>query len=102
EPAAWCIVDEPKLLGPPSTFWANKIAPRAAVRELCMGDADELFFVTEGDDAMPVLKPDSATGLEPRYTDANKFVEKDAAVRVASAFRHELKATASLATCVVL
>ena len=25
-----------------------------------MGDADELLFVTEGDDAMPVLKPDRA------------------------------------------
>ena len=25
-----------------------------------MGEADELLFVTEGDDAMPVLKPDIA------------------------------------------
>ena len=58
-----------------------------------MGDADELLFVTEGDDAMPVLKPDRARGPEARYADANKFIEENAAVRVASAFWHELKAT---------
>ena len=46
-----------------------------------MGDADELLFVTEGDDAMPVLKPDSARGLEARYAYANEFIEEDAAVR---------------------
>ena len=57
-----------------------------------MGDADELLFVTEGDNAMPVLKPDSARSLEARYADANEFIEEDAAVRVASAFRHEIKA----------
>ena len=57
-----------------------------------MGDADELLFVTEGDSAMPVLKPNSARGLEARYAYANEFIEEDAAVRVASAFRHELMA----------
>jgi hypothetical protein len=31
-----------------------------------MGDADELLFLTEGDDAMPVLKPDDARGPEAR------------------------------------
>ena len=41
---------------------------------------------------MPVLKPDSTRGLEARYAYANEFIEEDAAVRVASAFRHELKA----------
>ena len=54
-----------------------------------MGDADELLSVAEGDNAMPVLKPDSARGLEARYAYANEFIEEDAAVRVASAFRHE-------------
>ena len=62
-PAAWCIVHEPKLLGPSTTFWANKVAPRSAVPKGRMGDADELLFVPEGDDAMPVLKPDRARGL---------------------------------------
>ena len=42
---------------------------------------------------MPVLKPDRARGPEARYADANEFIEEDAAVRVASAFWHELKAT---------
>ena len=58
-----------------------------------MGDADELLFVTEGDNAMPVLKPDRARGPEARYGEANKFIEENAVVRVASAFWHELKAT---------
>jgi hypothetical protein len=44
---------------------------------------------------MLVLKPDRAGGLEARYTDANKFIKENAAVRVASAFRHELKAASS-------
>ena len=43
-----------------------------------MGDADELLFVTEGDDAMPVLKPDRARGLEARRGEAHEFVEEDA------------------------
>lgn len=30
EPAAWCIVDEPKLLGPSTTFGADEKGPRAA------------------------------------------------------------------------
>ena len=64
-----------------------------------MGDADAfavfnaVVLVAEGDNAMRVLKSDSARGLEARYADAHKFVEENAAVRVASAFRHELKAT---------
>ena len=49
---------------------------------------------------LPVLKPDRARGLEARYADANEFIEEDAAVRVASAFWHELKAT-PLPTCAV-
>ena len=57
-----------------------------------MGDADELLFVPEGDDAMPVLKPDRARGLEARGGEAHEFIEENAAVRVASAFWHELKA----------
>ncbi len=57
-----------------------------------MGDADELLFVTEGDNAMSVLKPDSARGPQARYADANKFVEENAAARIDRAFWHELKA----------
>jgi hypothetical protein len=56
-----------------------------------MGEADELLFVTEGNDAMPVLKPDRARGPEARYAEAHELIEEDAAVRVASAFRHELE-----------
>jgi hypothetical protein len=92
ESTAWCIVDEPKPFGPSAAFWANKVAPRAAVREPCMGEADELLFVTEGDDALAVLKPDHARGAEAGYADAHKLIEENAAVRVASAFRHELEA----------
>ena len=54
-----------------------------------MGDADELLFLTEGDDAMLVLKPDRARGLEARRGDAHEFIKEDAGVRAASAFRHE-------------
>jgi len=78
-------------------FWlrtsAAKVGPRAAVFENGMGDADELLFVTEVDDAVLVLKPNRARGLQARYAHANKFIEENAAVRVASAFWHELKAT---------
>ena len=49
-----------------------------------MGDADELLFVAEGDDAMPVLKPDRARGLEARRGQAHEFIEENAAVRIAS------------------
>ena len=55
-----------------------------------MSDADELLFVPEGDNAMPVLKPDRARGSEARYADANELIEEYAAIRVASAFWHEL------------
>jgi hypothetical protein len=48
EPTAWCIVHEPELFASGSALRAAKIGPRSAVRELCMGDADELLFVTEG------------------------------------------------------
>jgi hypothetical protein len=59
------------------------------------------LFVTEGDDAMPVLKPDRARGPEARRGDAYEFIEEDAVVSVAPAFRHELKATPRLLTYVV-
>ena len=102
EPAAWRVVDEPELFASGSALRAAKIGPRAAVRELCMGDADELLFVTEGDDAMPVLKPDRARGPEARRGEAHEFIEEDAAVRVASAFRHELKATPRPSLCGIM
>ena len=57
-----------------------------------MGDADELLFLTEGDDAMPVLKPDRARGLEARRGKARQFVEEDASVRIDPAFWHEVTA----------
>jgi hypothetical protein len=92
DPAAWCIVDEPKLFGPSAAFRANKVAPRAPVRELCMSDADEFVPVAERYEGLPVLKSDRARGAEARYADAHKLIEENAAVRVASAFWHELKA----------
>ena len=49
-----------------------------------MGDADELLFVTEGDDALPVLKPDRARGLEARRGEADEFVEENAALSAVS------------------
>ena len=61
-----------------------------------MGDADELLFVTEWYDGLPVLEPDDARRLQARYADANKLVEEDATVRVASAFRHQFKARSRL------
>src|SRR5580704_1726157 len=87
--AARRVLDEPELLFPAAASRTNEIGPRAAVFENGVGDADELFFVTEGDDAMPVLKSDSARGLEARCGEAEEFVKENAAVRVASAFRHE-------------
>jgi hypothetical protein len=41
-----------------------------------MGDADELLFVTKGNDAMPVLKPDRTRGFEARYADAHELIEE--------------------------
>ena len=62
-----------------------------------MGDADAfaalkiMVLVTKRNDAMPVLNRDRARGLEARRGEAREFVEEDAAVRVASAFGHELR-----------
>jgi hypothetical protein len=56
-----------------------------------MREADEFGLLAERYVGPLVLKPDRARGLEARYADANEFVEEDAAVRVASAFGHELK-----------
>ena len=41
-----------------------------------MGDTDELLFLTEGDDAMSVLKPDRARGLEARRGKARELSKK--------------------------
>jgi hypothetical protein len=38
--AAWRVVDEPELLFPAAAPEADEIAPRAAVREFLMDDAD--------------------------------------------------------------
>ena len=67
-----------------------------------MGEADELLFVTEGDNAVPVLEPDSARGLEARRGKAHELVEENAVVRVASAFWHELKATLARHLCGIM
>ena len=48
EPASWRIVDEPKPFGPSAAFWANKVAPRAPVREHRMSDADEFICSPNG------------------------------------------------------
>jgi hypothetical protein len=76
EPASWRVVGEPKPLGPSAAFWAKKEGPRAATQELRMSDADEFVPLAERYDGLPVLKSDSARGLEARYADANKFVEE--------------------------
>ena len=93
EPATGHAFREPKLSASGSALRAAKIGPRATVREFCMGDADEPVLLAERYERPLVLKPDHARGLEARYADANEFIEEDAAVRVASAFRHEFKAT---------
>jgi hypothetical protein len=90
EPAAWRVFGEPKPFGPSAAFWAKKESPRAATRELRMGDADEFALLAERYDGLQVLEFDNARGLEARYADANEFVEEDATVRVASALWHEL------------
>jgi hypothetical protein len=94
-------VDEPELFFPAAAPRTDEIAPCAAVGELRMGDAGELLFVTEGDDAMPVLEPDRARGLEARRGKAQELVEENAAVRVASAFGHELRRRLAATTCAV-
>ena len=65
-----------------------------------MSDADEFVLLAERYDDLPVLELDSARGPEARRGEAHEFIEEDAVVRVASAFRHELKA-APRATCAV-
>jgi hypothetical protein len=91
EPAAWCIVHEPEFFGPSAALGAEEIGPRAPVRELRMGDVDEFDLPAERYEGLLVLKPDRARGLEARYADAYEFIEEDAVVRVAPAFRHKLK-----------
>ena len=67
-----------------------------------MGDPDAfaafatMVLVAEGDDALPVLKPDRTRGLEARRGEAHQFVEENAAVCVTSAFGHEFEATPGL------
>ena len=55
-----------------------------------MSEADKLLFLSEGDDAMLVLKPDRARGPQTRRGKAHQFVEEGATVRVDSAFWHDL------------
>ena len=55
-----------------------------------MSDADEFGLLAERYEGLPVLKLDPARGPEARYADAYEFIEEDAVVRVAPAFRHEL------------
>jgi hypothetical protein len=50
-----------------------------------------VFLVPEGDESVPVLKSDSARGLEARRGETQELVKENAAVRVASAFRHEFE-----------
>ena len=94
--AAWRIVDEPEFLFPAAASRTDEIGPRAAVLEFRMGDADAfaasaaMVLLAKGDDALPVLKPDRARGLQARYAPANKSVEENAVTRIDRAFRHEL------------
>jgi hypothetical protein len=81
EPAAWRIIDQPEVFASGSALRAAKIGPRAAVRELCTRDADELLFVTEGDDAMRVLKPIAPVALRrdtPTLTSSSKKMRRSA------------------------
>jgi hypothetical protein len=57
ESTAWSTFDAPELLGSSTTFWANKVAPRAAVRELCMSDAEEFRLIAERYAGPLILKP---------------------------------------------
>src|SRR5271169_4331465 len=91
--AAWRVVDKPQLFASGSALRAAKIGPRSAVPKDRVSDADEFVLLAERYEGLPVLKPDRACGAETRYADAHKLIEENAAVRVASAFRHELKAT---------
>jgi hypothetical protein len=96
EPAPWRIIDEPKLSASGSALRAAKIRPRATVRERRMSDADELGLFAEWYAGPLVLKPDRTGSPQARYAEANKLVEEDATVGVASAFRHALKVTPSI------
>jgi hypothetical protein len=64
-----------------------------------MGDADAfaafnaIAFVAEGDNTMPVFKPDRARSPQARRVEAQEFVEEAAARRISPAFSHEVKAT---------
>jgi hypothetical protein len=58
-----------------------------------VSDADEFGLVAERYDGLPILDPDHVRGPEARRGDAHEFIEEDAAVRVTSAFRHELNVT---------
>jgi hypothetical protein len=95
-PAAWRVVHEPKLFGPSATLGTDEIGPRAAVPEDRMSDADEFFLSAEQYAGPLVLEPNRARGLETRRGNAHEFIEEDAVVRVASAFRHEVKATCAV------
>ena len=62
-----------------------------------MGDGDAfatlnaIAFVTQGDDTMPVFKPDHARSPQARRVEAQEFVEEAAACRIGPAFWHELR-----------
>ncbi len=56
-----------------------------------MSNADEFVLLAERYEDLPVLKSDHARGLEARRGEAHEFIEEDAVVRVASAFRHEFE-----------
>jgi hypothetical protein len=64
-----------------------------------MGDADAfaafnaMVLVAEGDNTMPVFKPDRARSPQARRVEAQEFVEEAAACRIGPAFWHEVKAT---------
>jgi hypothetical protein len=54
-----------------------------------MGHSDKLLSaVGKRNDDLLVLKPDHARRPKARHADTRQFVEEDAAVRVASSFRH--------------
>jgi hypothetical protein len=61
---------------------------------MCHADAFAALtaiVLVEGDDAMPVLKPDGARGPEARRGKAHQVIKEDAANRIDPASWHKLK-----------
>ena len=56
----------------------------------------------EGDDAMPVLKPDRAHGLQARRGEGHELIEQDAAVRFLPRFGMNLRLRLAPLVCGIM